>query len=394
MAKSSPALIEPTLLVWARTTAGYSVEGAAKKIGVTAEKLAACETGEDRITFSQLESASNVYKRPLAVFFLPAPPRAEQDVNDFRLDGETRATKLPPSVLISLRRARRLRDEALGLLRELGKQPKAFPLRAQIHEKSEAVAETMRAALSVPAAATGPRSNAAIAFKARKAAAERLGVLVFEISRVDCAEMRGAALPYDELPVAIVNGGEAPAGKSFTLLHELAHIFLRQNGVCDLAPTTDRSVPANIERYCNAVAAACLMPKPEISALVGTGKPREWSLGELAELSKNFQVSKEALLVRFVTLGYATRDYYFSLRNAFRGEHAEYRKSLKKEESTGGPSPAVLAVRNLGEPYVRLVLSAYEDDRIDLSTASDYLGVKVRHIPRIRALATASAAVT
>jgi hypothetical protein len=45
-----------------------------------------------------------------------------------------------------------------------------------------------------------------------------------------------------------------------------------------------------------------------------------------------------------------------------------------------------MAVRNLGRPFVRLVLDAYAQDRIALATASDYLGVKIRHLSRIESL--------
>lgn len=395
MAKSVPALIEPRVLEWARTTAGYSVESAAKKIGVKPEKLAACEAGEDRLTFSQLETAANVYKRPLAVFFLREPPVEQPPVNDFRLDPDVRASGQGPAIRITLRKARRLRDEALALLADLGRSPEQFPVRVQLNQNTEIVADELRRALRVSTTATGLKSNAHAAFKARKAAAEELGVLVFEVSRVDCAEMRGAALSYDTFPVVVINGGEAPGGKSFTLLHELTHIALRQSSVCDLAPVPEAGPRENLERYCNAVAAACLMPSSEVARVVPKTGPHDWTFDELAQMSKHFQVSREAFLVRLVTLGYATRDYYHAMRNAFRREHAEYRSSLKKEDDEkNGPSPAVMAFRNLGKPFVQLVLGAYDGDRIGLSTVSDYLGVKVRHIERIRELASKAAPVT
>jgi transcriptional regulator with XRE-family HTH domain len=71
------AYAKPDLLVWAREDAGYTVEVAAKRISVKAEKLRATEAGEDNLTVNQLRSLSNVYKRPLAFFYLPAPPKTE-----------------------------------------------------------------------------------------------------------------------------------------------------------------------------------------------------------------------------------------------------------------------------------------------------------------------------
>ena len=45
-----------------------------------------------------------------------------------------------------------------------------------------------------------------------------------------------------------------------------------------------------------------------------------------------------------------------------------------------------MAVRNLGRPFVGLVLSAYHDNMIGLATVSDYLGLKIKHLPRVESL--------
>jgi Zn-dependent peptidase ImmA (M78 family) len=198
--------------------------------------------------------------------------------------------------------------------------------------------------------------------------------------------MRGAALSFDQLPVIILNGADAPAGRSFTLMHELTHLLLRQGGICDLAPSDDQTPDAKVERFCNAVAAAVLMPASQVLALLGDRGKRDWTLDELGLLAKPFCVSREALLVRLVTLGRASQQHYLALRSQFREEYLRFKQSQRKD-GDGGPSPAVMAIRNLGRPFVRLVLDAYEGDRIDLSTVSDYLGVKLRHLPRIRELA-------
>jgi hypothetical protein len=62
----------------------------------------------------------------------------------------------------------------------------------------------------------------------------------------------------------------------------------------------------------------------------------------------------------------------------------EHKKSAEERScGDGGPAPTVMAVRNLGKPYLSLVLEAYHQDRISLARVSDCLGVKVRHIERI-----------
>jgi hypothetical protein len=60
VAKSVPALINPAMLEWARESARLSIEEAAPKIGIAAERLAACETEDAQLTFHQLMKAASV----------------------------------------------------------------------------------------------------------------------------------------------------------------------------------------------------------------------------------------------------------------------------------------------------------------------------------------------
>ena len=68
------ANITPEVIKWARESCGYSVEEAASKIERSADEIAAWEEGDLKPTIPQARKASEVYKRPLAVFFLPEPP--------------------------------------------------------------------------------------------------------------------------------------------------------------------------------------------------------------------------------------------------------------------------------------------------------------------------------
>lgn len=66
--------ITPRVLVWARETAGLSLEQAAAKLSVTTNRLAAMEAGEVDPTRRQLDNFARVFRRPTVVFFLRNPP--------------------------------------------------------------------------------------------------------------------------------------------------------------------------------------------------------------------------------------------------------------------------------------------------------------------------------
>lgn len=70
-----PALVEPSVLRWARESIDLTPVAAARKIGVPDDRVQAWESGAEVPTVAQLRKAAEVYKRSLAVFFLPAPRR-------------------------------------------------------------------------------------------------------------------------------------------------------------------------------------------------------------------------------------------------------------------------------------------------------------------------------
>ena len=64
--------------------ARMSLNVAAVKVHVTAEKLKEWEEGTSQPTIKQAESLAKAYKRPFALFFLPEVPRDFQPLQDFR----------------------------------------------------------------------------------------------------------------------------------------------------------------------------------------------------------------------------------------------------------------------------------------------------------------------
>jgi transcriptional regulator with XRE-family HTH domain len=78
------ALAKPSLLVWTRESAGLDIPSAAKKIGVKHERLTEWEQGERRPTIPQLRRLAHVYRRPIAVFYLPSPPPPIHEPRDYR----------------------------------------------------------------------------------------------------------------------------------------------------------------------------------------------------------------------------------------------------------------------------------------------------------------------
>ena len=94
--------ITPSLVTWARTRAGYSLEAAQEAF----RKIAEWEAGEDAPTYPQLEQLAEKFKVPVAVFFFPEPPDLPPIEETFRTLDPERFEAIPPRIRLLLRKAR------------------------------------------------------------------------------------------------------------------------------------------------------------------------------------------------------------------------------------------------------------------------------------------------
>jgi len=99
--------IEPSILVWARESLGLSLTEVALKLDKDRETIQEWEYGTSFPTLAQLEKlAYNIYKRPLAVFFLPKPPKESTPKQDFRTLPENEISNLSPELRLIIRKAK------------------------------------------------------------------------------------------------------------------------------------------------------------------------------------------------------------------------------------------------------------------------------------------------
>lgn len=379
--KRIEAMVKPELLVWARESAGLSQAVAAKKAQVKTERLASWERGENRPTINQLRKLGNAYKRPIAVFYLPKPPKDFQAMRDFRrLPGQVAGVETP-ALRLEIRKAHYRREIALSLFESLGEKPPHFRLTGSIDDNPEDLASRIREALSLTHEEQTSWRQHYKALNGWRRSLERCGVLVFQASGVEVTEMRGFSLADDALPVVVVNVKDHPHGRIFSMLHELAHLSLRREGLCDLVEDASRPPEEQqIEIFCNRLAGAIAMPADQVLAepLVQDQENEVWSDEKLSELSMTFSVSREAMLRRLLTLDRTTREFYQTKRRQFL---KEYERSEKKKE--GFAPPDRRAVSAAGPAFVRLVLDSFYQEKITSSDVSDYLEVKLKWMPKI-----------
>lgn len=387
MPRSITAKVKPALLAWARTSARLSPAALAKKLKVDVTTIEAWERGDSAPTISKLRELAQACARPLLVFYLPEPPKDFDPIKDYRrLD----ATLAPPDssrLALEIRRAQQRREAAVELARLLDDSPPALGLDTGADEPAEAVASRVRARLGITVEMQTSWRDSSKALRMWRVALERLGILVFQMSRVPVHDVRGFSLGASPFPVIVVNGADSDNGRIFSLMHELGHVILGEGGQCRVRAEDeglDRS--GRVEAYCNAFAGEILVPREALLGhrLVRDHGTKRWSDADLDELARTFSVSRVVIARRLLVLGRASQAFYEEVHDRYATFDDGRPKPKRKEGKEGGPDYYRVQVAALGRGYIRLVFSGLAEGRISELDAADYLGVKTKGFAQLK----------
>lgn len=219
--------------------------------------------GKKQPTFKQMEKFAKAVYLPVATLFMPEPPEEKLPIVDFRTfrDRGIASSKLPnPHVLDTIYDYQLKQDWYINYCRLNGEGKNTFTGSFTLETSPIQVANTIRENFKLP---IQPYSSLYDAFRKRKDAIENQGILVMSSGIVkgnthrplDIHEFRGFALSNDYAPLIFVNAKDTDAAKSFTLMHELAHIAIGESGL------SNDSYEHKVEKWCNQVAGEVLMPK-------------------------------------------------------------------------------------------------------------------------------------
>lgn len=355
------APIDPSALTWARETSRVTVDDLARAMNVKPSRVIEFESGDAEPTFRQLTLMAGKLDRPLGFFFAPPPAASDvPDTADFRgrSDGS-----LPPDLAKEMRRAEQHRDAML----ELGGRPER---RVEVGPVTwETIAERasdLRGKFGLTDTFVPPESSNNQVFSFWRGLLEDNGILVLQTTKIPLETFRGLSVHHDELPVVIVNGGDSPAGRTFTLFHEVAHLINRTSGLCALRETV------NEEALANNFSAAFLMPETAVRMNILD----DVESGKVADhLARHFKVSALAAAVRLRRLGFISDSDLDGIRAASEEQWEQARQAQK--QGTGFVPPWRLRYRDLGPSYIGTIARALEDRRVDLLDATYLLNARL-----------------
>ena len=310
--------VQPSVIRWARESMGMSFEDVAQKLKRPLEEVMAWEAKDGAPpTYAQLESlAYKVFKRPLAIFFLPAPPDETPPAREFRTLPDADLETLHPDTCVHVRKAHAFQIT----LREVfeGKNPGAKQISTEVHldrqQPVEAQARVVREILGVSMQDQLGWKSDELALKRWREAVEACGVFVFK-APFKQKEISGFCLLDAAFPLIYLNNGTSKTRQIFSLLHELAHLLLNVNGISKFEASYMSRLPAaerRIEQFCNKVAAEMLIPSDDFGQqIAGLPHNAESSQDQLyANLASRYGVSREAILRRLLDLNRVSQAFY------------------------------------------------------------------------------------
>jgi Zn-dependent peptidase ImmA (M78 family)/transcriptional regulator with XRE-family HTH domain len=390
MAHSPKALIDPAVLQWLRKTSGYSIEEAAKRIPTSPDNLQAWEENNaEKPSMSQLRRLARIFKRPISDFFLPRPMQEPEIPHDFRRLPDDGLHAYSPALRHEIRLAYRRRTLAIDLAQELEVTVPVFAAKgtAAVTEDAEAVGTRVRELLRVTDHEQVQWRDPRAGYNVWRQKIEALGVLVFQVTTVEKAQMLGFSLIFDRLPVVAINRKLKPNGRTFTMLHEFAHLLLGEGGICDIdEDVLRRPHEQAMEVFCNHVAGAALVPMAALLGhrlVAGVRAPQDWADEILDTLARDFSVSHEVVLRRLLIGRRTTQDFYARKRHEYLARVARLEQIEKDQAAENfGRNMAQEAVSNLGA-FARLVVNSYQSDTINLTDASKFLGIKAEKVAAV-----------
>jgi Zn-dependent peptidase ImmA (M78 family) len=273
--------------------------------------LPAWEDGSTQPTLNQLQSFAKATYTPVGYLFRETPPDETLPVPDFRTMAYVEVGQASPNLLDTIYQCQRRQDWYRDYARVRREDPLPFVGSLSMNSDATAAASLIRAALAFEPDQRGGSWAEALRMLADEA--DHAGVLVMVNGVVDSnthrkldpEEFRGFALVDELAPVVFVNGADTKAAQIFTLVHELAHIWLGESAVSDVDMM--RASTNVVERWCNRVAAEFLIPA---QALRGLEINLEDLVSALEQMARRFRVSTLVALRRLYDIGLLTDAQY------------------------------------------------------------------------------------
>lgn len=362
--RTNEAFITPSVLEWAIKRAGVSAESIHKK----AEQWV---SGKARPTFKQAVDIAKTLQIPFGYLWLKEPPKEQEIIPDLRTIGNGGLAQIPLELKTVVNDVKQKQEWFKEYAKTNGILKCEAIGRFKGSDDTQEIADDVTARLKIQDL-VGSGCDKDRMLKNLIEKIEKLGILVMRNSilrgntkkKLNLDTFRGFAIFDEFAPLIFINTNDSKAGQIFTLMHEVAHLWIGQSGISD----SDIRENNKIELACNEIAAKILMPKTKIQKAFREFDDDRW----LECIADRFSVSTLAVLNRLRSLSLLVPRRYQELYNA----ELERLSRIPKTRPSGAPPPEVMVrVRN-GYLFTFVVTSSVLSGDETYTNGASLLGFK------------------
>lgn len=369
--------IEKENLRIARENMGLDTEAVSKRISKSkkiTDIVGSFESGEVLPSWSQVSQLGKIYGVSPILFFQKGGISRNKQIPDYRVgasaEGNLGVNKLI-NLVISRQRWLEVRLKADGV-----KENRLQGVGQNIQTPRE-LARLIRERLGVDLeiikkmAGNGAREKALRYLINR---AEEKGIFVgktVSYHKIEPEDLRGLFISNKYCPYIVINRRDALAAQIFSLIHELAHLFRKEDSLSNSIDFRSIGNPGSSEEvFCNRVAAEFLLPEEELAE-------NFYSESDIEQLSITYKVSSLAVFYRLKELRKLNMDSVDILERKLLQESKqalELKLLEDKKKPSGGNYVNAMKDSN-GGLLNRYVLRLYSDNDIGHVEARNILRV-------------------
>lgn len=373
MSRETVKGVQPAIFRWARTSVGLDIGEVASMLKREPAEIEAWERGDTAPTYAQLEKlAYQIYKRPLAIFFLPEPPQETMPQKEFRTLPYTDMQTLARDTYLHIRKAHAY-QLALNELFD-GRNPaerliwKELKLSKQLTISEQA--SNLRKYIGISIEQQTVWADDEQALKEWRKAIENVGIFVFKAAFKQ-KEISGFCLTDSQFPLVYLNNSTTKTRQIFSMLHELAHLLADVNGLSKFDGRYVENLAdqeKQLEIFCNAVAAEVLIPRMDLEQQIQKAPQNMERASDVffSDIAKRYGVSREAILRRFLDQGRVSQHFY----------EQRAKQWTQQQKSASGGNWYLNQGAYLSERFSKEVVAKHYRQQISLEQAADFLGIK------------------
>ena len=348
--------INREVIEWAIVRAGKDLE----EFYLSNPKVEEWVKGDTNPTLKQLEKFTHKVHVPFGYMFYKKPPMEEIPIPFFRTGKKNpHADKVSLNVYNTIQIVQERQIWLTEHLKDLGCEDLEFVGKFDVKTSHRTIVHDIRRTLGLSLDWASKHNTWEETLNHLTILIEEIGIIVNfngvvgnNTRRViQPSECRGFVLVNKKAPFLFINSTDAKAAQMFTIVHELAHIWIGETAGFD----NKQMLPADdpIELLCDQVAAEFLVPKKYLID--------KWNKNDnIKYLSKIFKVSPIVIARRALDLGLINKKSFFSFYNNYINDL----KAKKENSKNSGGNFYATAKKRISLRFASFVNNAVKQNSL------------------------------